>query len=71
MALVQLASFPDLLAAEIARGRLGSEGIEALLFDPGLSGLGLGTMVPVRLMVDEDDLGAARQVLSAGESGAG
>ncbi len=70
MALVELATFPDLLAAEIARGRLGAEGVEAVLFDPGLSGLGLGTMVPVRLMVGEWDLAAARLILGEGEGAA-
>ena len=63
MALVEAATFADLMTAEMARGRLASEGIEAVLFDQGLSGLGLGTMAPVRLMVDEDDLGAAQGIL--------
>ena len=64
MALAEAAAFSDPLAAEIARGRLASEGIEAVLFDQGLSSLGLGTMAPVRLMVEEEDLETARALLS-------
>ena len=63
MALAEAAAFADLMTAEMAKGRLASEGIEAVLFDQGLSGLGLGSMAPVRLMVDEDDLGAAQGIL--------
>ena len=63
MALVELASFPDTFAAEIARGRLASEGIESVLFDTGLSSLGLGSISPVRLMVDDDDRAEAERAL--------
>lgn len=65
MALAEAAAFADPTTAEIARGRLASEGIPAVLFDRGLSSLGLGTMAPVRLMVDEDDLAAARALLAS------
>jgi hypothetical protein len=67
MALVEIAAFADVMAAEIARGRLASEGIDALLFDAGLSGLGLGTMVPARLMVDEADAETARSIVEKPE----
>jgi len=63
MALVALASFSDRLAAEIARGRLASEGIDSVLFDAGLSSLGLGSISPVRLMVDEADRAEAERAL--------
>jgi len=66
MALVEIASFQDGIAAEIVRGRLEAEGIAAILFDAGLSSLGLGAMTPARLMVDESDRAAAERVL-AGE----
>ena len=63
MALVELEIFYDGMAAEMARGRLAAEGIETVLFDAGLSSLGIGTLTPVRLMVGEEDEPAARRVL--------
>jgi hypothetical protein len=72
MALVELASFPDRFAAEIAHGHLASHGIESVVFDAGLSSLGFGALTPARLMVDEDDLAAAEELLSrSGPNGAG
>lgn len=68
MALIEIATFPDLMMAEIVRGRLEAEGIDAMVFDAGLSGLGLGTMAPARLMVDEDDVAQAQQILSEADS---
>ena len=66
MALVQVARFDNRMAAEIARGRLASQGLPAILFDDGLASLGIGSLTPVRLMVDEGDLELA-QTLLAGE----
>lgn len=63
MALVELERFTSPIAAEIARGRLASEGIETIAFDGGLASLGIGSLTPVRLMVDEDDLNLARRIL--------
>jgi hypothetical protein len=64
MALVEVASFPDPMAAEIALGRLASEGIEGVLFDAGLAGLGMGPLFRTRLMVLEEDRNAAERVLA-------
>jgi hypothetical protein len=64
MALVELALFQNPIAAEVARGRLASEGIETVLFGGGLASLGLGSMSPARLMVDERDLAAASAILA-------
>jgi hypothetical protein len=64
MALVELATFHDPVAAEVARGRLASEGIETILFGGGLASLGLGTMSPARLMVEEEDRAAAEAILA-------
>ena len=64
MALVELAIFQNPIAAEVARGRLASEGIEAVLFGGGLASLGLGSMSPARLTVDESDLTAAKTILA-------
>ena len=64
MALVQVGSFYDSLAAGAAQSLLTSEGIESHIFDMGMTIQGVGFAVPVRLMVDEDDLDEARQILS-------
>jgi hypothetical protein len=64
MPLVELAVFHSPIGAAMARGRLAAEGIETVLFDGGLSSLGLGMMAPARLMVEEEDLEAAEAVLA-------
>jgi hypothetical protein len=64
VALAELGLFHDSLAAEMARGRLAAEGIESVLFGAGLASLGLGSMAPVRLMVEKDDLDEAKAVLA-------
>ena len=69
MALVEVASFPDMIAADIARGRLEAAGIPAVLFDAGVSSLGLGAMTPTRLMVDERDRAEAARLISRGDRG--
>lgn len=65
MALVELGSygFPE---GEIVAGRLRAAGIEAITFDSGVhQALGGFLMVPVRVMVDDDDLDRARAILAA------
>jgi hypothetical protein len=64
MALVELAMFQNPIAAEVARGRLASEGIDTMLFGGGVASLGLGSMTPARLMVDENDFSAAAAILA-------
>jgi Putative prokaryotic signal transducing protein len=64
MALVEAARFYDSLAAGAAQSRLSEEGIDSFLFDMGMTLQGVGFAIPVRLMVDEDDLPAARRLLS-------
>ena len=70
MALVEVAMFHDPVSAELALDHLRSEGINGVLFGTGLASLGLGTMAPVRLMVDEDDRAQAEALLNAAEGGA-
>lgn len=64
MALVEAARFYNIMEAGLARARLEAEGIISILFDTEMNwgGADLG-VVPVRVMVDEDDLDAARRVL--------
>jgi hypothetical protein len=65
MALVEAAKYYDSLAAGAAQSLLSDEGIDSFIFDMGMSLQGVGFAVPVRLMVDEDDLPRALRVLSA------
>ncbi len=66
MALVEAASFYDSLAAGAAQSLLSREGIDSFIFDMGMTLQAVGFAVPVRLMVDEDDLENAQGLL-AGE----
>jgi hypothetical protein len=70
MALVEAARFYTSIEAHIAKGALDAEDIPAVLFDLEMNwgGADLG-VVPVRLMVDEEDLVRARRVLDAPTSG--
>jgi hypothetical protein len=63
MALIELTRYPDRIAAELARGRLAVDGIEAALFDEGFAALGLQVLSSIRLMVDETDRAAAAESL--------
>lgn len=62
MSLVELARYSGMIDAEIARGRLQSDGIHAICFDSGMNiAEGAGSLIPVRLMVlaeDRDDAAA-------------
>lgn len=61
--LVELARFQTRVEADLARLRLGAEGIEAVLFDAEISSVGWGPMMPVRLMVLERDRWLASRLL--------
>lgn len=65
MALAELGRF-DRNEAHILIGRLEAEGIPAMAFDGNASiADGSFLLVPVRVMVDEDDLAAAKAIISA------
>jgi hypothetical protein len=64
MALALAASYYDSLAAGAAQSRLSEEGIDSFIFDMGMTLQGVGFAIPVRLMVDEDDLARALRLLS-------
>jgi hypothetical protein len=59
-ALVEVAVLNDVTLAEIMRGALQADGIEARLFDAGVSGLLGGGYPGIRLMVPERDADRAR-----------
>jgi hypothetical protein len=64
MALVEAARYFTRFEASLAKARLEAAGIPCFLFDMEMNwgGADLG-VVPARLMVDDDDLEAARQLL--------
>jgi Putative prokaryotic signal transducing protein len=65
VALVELARFYNGFEAGIVQSRLTSEGIDSFLFDTQMNWGGLdGLVIPVRLMVDDDDLAQARRHLA-------
>ncbi len=61
--LVEAATFTTRVEADLARLYLESEGIEALLFDTGVNYFYRGLFLPVRLMVLDEDVDAARALL--------
>ncbi|MFA6116476.1 MAG: DUF2007 domain-containing protein [Sphingomonas sp.] len=64
MALVELGRF-NRNEAHIVIGRLDSEGIDAVALDGNASiADGSYLFIPVRVMVDDEDLAAARKILS-------
>ena len=64
MALVELARFGTRVEADLARLHLLSEGVEAILFDAEMNSFGWGPMMPVRLMVLDEDRDLAEQLLA-------
>lgn len=65
MALVELGRF-NRNEANILIGRLDSEGIDAIAFD-GEASIADGSyfLIPVRVMVDDEDLAASQAVVAA------
>lgn len=67
MGLVELARFATRVEADLARLHLESEGIDAVLFDAEVSSyLGVGHLMPVRVMVLDEDRDDAEAILRAG-----
>ena len=64
MALVELANYPNAMEAAMVKGLLEAEGIDAVLFDHGMNiADSSGWLVPVRVMVLDEDLDLARGLL--------
>jgi len=68
VALVELGRF-DRNLANILIGRLNSEGIDAIAFD-GEASIADGSyfFIPVRVMVDDEDLDTASAIVTAAEN---
>jgi hypothetical protein len=64
MPLVELAKYYNVYEASLVKGRLDAADVMSILFDTEMNWGGLDGVVPVRLMVDEDDLALARRVLA-------
>jgi hypothetical protein len=64
VALVVLARCERRIQAELAKMYLGADGIDSILFDAEMNNVGWGTMMPVRLMVLDEDLDDARAILA-------
>lgn len=65
MALVELVRLPNGAEAELLRGRLESAGVGAVCFDAGMNiADSLGMMIPVRVMVLDEDLAEAKALLA-------
>ena len=66
MSLVELGRYPTRVDAELARLALGAGGIEAIILDAEANSFfGGGGLIWVRLMVLDEDLDDAREVLAA------
>ncbi len=64
MSLVELARFGSRIDADLARLALDSHGIDAVLFDAETNSFfGPGGLIAVRLMVLDDDIAEAREIL--------
>ena len=64
MSLVELARFDNRIEAEVARLNLEAEGIDAVLFDAETSHFYGGWLLPIRLMVLDEQLDEAREILA-------
>lgn len=62
--LVEAARYNSRVEADLARLYLGSEGIEAVLFDTEINTSYGGLFMPVRLMVLDEDADMARRLLA-------
>lgn len=64
--LVELARFQNRTEAELARLNLQAEGIEVVLFGAETGSLGFGPLLPIRLMVLDEDRERALLLLGEG-----
>ena len=62
--IVEAARYTTRVEADLARLYLESEGVEAILFDTEINYFYGGLFMPVRLMVLDEDLSTAQQLLA-------
>jgi hypothetical protein len=64
MALIELARFQTKVEADLARLLLEAEGLHVMLFDEGMNYIGLGSIMPIRLMVLDEEFDEAVGLLA-------
>jgi hypothetical protein len=64
MALVLAANYSNMLEAGLAKAQLEIHGIMSFVFDTNMSFNVLGVAIPIRLMVDDEDLEEALGILA-------
>ena len=64
MALIELARFQTKVEADLARLRLEADGLHVMLFDEGMNYIGLGSIMPIRLMVLDEEYDEAAGILA-------
>lgn len=69
MPLVELARYYNSFEAGLARSRLADNDIESVIFDLEMANYAGGLTIPIRLMVLDEDLPAARMAMRAGDEG--
>lgn len=65
MALVEAARFMNSFEAGLAQGRLDAENVPSFIFGMEMNPVFAGGVFNIQLMVDEDDLVRAQDILSA------
>lgn len=70
MPLVELVRLPNGAEAELLRGRLENAGVHAVCFDAGMNiAESVGLLIPVRVMVLDEDLADAQALIAEFETG--
>ena len=64
MALIELARFQTKVEADLARLLLEAEGMHPILFDEGMNYVGLGSIMPIRLMIHEEEFVEGSAILA-------
>lgn len=62
--LIEIARFQTKVEADLARLLLEAEGFHVMLFDEGMNYIGLGSIMPIRLMVLEEEFDEAARLLA-------
>lgn len=61
--LVEIARFQSKVEADLARLLLETEGLHVMLFDEGMNHIGLGSIMPIRIIVLDAEFDEAARLL--------
>jgi|JRYG01.1.fsa_nt_gb hypothetical protein len=64
MALVELGQYWNSFEAGLVQSKLLDEGIESVLFDFDMANYAGTLMIPIRVMVDDEDAARARRIIA-------